>query len=182
MIVTMTAYAPAKHGKDLGYAYNESMERLRDSDWACFIDHDALWTTPKWYRQLETIVAGLTQPALLTAVTNRVGCKWQRAGVEIHNHDYNYHRKIGADRYARFGTQLRDVTDESLLSGVVMLFPKSLWRAWGGCPSGFLGVDNELHKRTRKAGHRVYLMEGVYVYHWYRDGATSKLRPSGGLA
>ena len=51
------------------------MGRLREDDWACFIDHDACFTTPDWYAQLEEITGRLTEPCVLTATTNRVGSR-----------------------------------------------------------------------------------------------------------
>jgi hypothetical protein len=72
MIVTMIPYCPRSEGANLGFAYNELMNRLRDDDWACFIDHDACFTTTDWYAQLEAITAKLSEPCVLTAATNRV--------------------------------------------------------------------------------------------------------------
>ena len=87
MIVTLIPYCPRSEGKNLGFAYNELMARLHDDDWACFIDHDACFTTPDWYAQLEEITASLNEPCVLTALANRVGSHWQRApGVDRDNH------------------------------------------------------------------------------------------------
>ncbi len=58
------------------------------------------------------------------------------------------------------------------MSGVVILLSKQTWIQLGGFASGFLGVDNAIHQAARDHGHRVYLMEGVYVYHWYRADAV----------
>ena len=77
MIVTSIPYCPRSEGRNLGFAYNEVMARLRDDDWACFIDHDASFTTYDWYAQLEEITRELSGPCVLTAVTNRVGSPWQ---------------------------------------------------------------------------------------------------------
>ena len=74
---------PAVPGKNLGFAYNELMARLHDEDWACFLDHDACFTTYGWYPQLEDITARLTEPCILTAMTNRVGSRWQLRRASI---------------------------------------------------------------------------------------------------
>ncbi|MHB1560028.1 MAG: glycosyltransferase [Isosphaeraceae bacterium] len=169
MIVTMIPYCPRSQGRNLGFAYNELMARLRDDDWACFIDHDACFTTQDWYAQLEEITASLTGPCVLTALTNRVGSHWQRApGVDRDNHAMDYHRRIGRAIQAEARGTLRDVTRESLMSGVVILLSKSTWVQLGGFEDGFLGVDNAIHQAARDRGIPVCLMEGVYVYHWYR--------------
>ena len=176
MIVTMIPYCPRSEGINLGLAYNELMNRLRDEDWACFIDHDACFTTHDWYAQLEEITAGLTEPCVLTAVTNRVGSLWQLApGVDRGDHAMDYHRRVGRAFQSASRRSLRDVTDESLMSGVVILLSKKTWSLLGGFAEGFLGVDNAIHQAARDRGCRVYLMEGVYVYHWYRaDGISSE--------
>jgi len=174
MIVTFIPYCPRSEGQNLGYAYNELMNRLHDEDWACFIDHDACFATYDWYAQLEEITAQLTEPCVLTALTNRVGSHWQLAsGVDPDNHSMDYHRRIGVAIQSAARCSLRDVTDESLMSGVVILLSKKTWRRLGGFADGFLGVDNAIHQAARDRGHRVYLMEGVYVYHWYRANAAS---------
>src|SRR6185312_12315558 len=169
MIVTMIPYCPRSEGKNLRLAYNALMARLRDGDWACFIDHDACFTTYDWYAQLEEITAGLTEPCVLTALTNRVGSHWQRVpGIDPNNHAMDDHRRIGRALQAEAGSRLRDVTHESLMSGVVLLLSRKTWVELGGFPDGFLGVDNAIHQAARDHGFPVYLMEGVYVYHWYR--------------
>ncbi len=140
MIVTMIPYCPAERGKDLGHAYNELMARLRDGDWACFLDHDACFTTPDWYAQLEEIVAGLAGPCVLTATTNRVGSAWQLApGVDPDEHSMAYHRRVGHDIQAAARASVRDATDASPMSGVVILLSKETWRHLGGFVPGFLG-------------------------------------------
>ena len=94
--ITFIPYCPKREGMNLGFAYNELMGRLREDDWACFIDHDACFTTKDWYAQLEEITAPLTAPCVLTATTNRVGSRWQLApGVNPHDHSMVYHRRFG---------------------------------------------------------------------------------------
>ena len=180
MIVTLIPYCPRSEGCDLGFAYNELMARLRDDDWACFIDHDACFTTYDWYAQLEEITAALTEPCVLTALTNRVGSRWQlAAGVDRADHSMVYHRQVGAAVQSAARQALRDVTNESLMSGVVILLSKATWVKLGGFTRGFLGVDNAIHQAAREHGCRVYLMEGVYVYHWYRGDLTSSTNSMG---
>ena len=123
MIVTLIPYCPKTEGKNLGFAYNELMARLREDDWACFLDHDACFTTPDWYAQLEEITGRLAEPCVLTATTNRVGSRWQLApGAD---------RRI--TRWSTIGVSgrmsnrpheaCRDVTNEPLMSGVVISCP-----------------------------------------------------------
>ena len=53
---------------------------------------------------------------------------------------------------------------------------KSAWEKVGGfknykgARSNMLGVDNMIHKDLEAHGLKTMVMNGVYVYHWYRGG------------
>lgn len=83
-----------------------------------------------------------------------------------------YHRDVGYLCWERYGTSSRDITGQQPLSGVMMAFKKSAWdaviKAMKKKP-GMLQVDNELHRKMKACGFRVGLMQGTYVYHWYRN-------------
>ena len=184
MIYTFIAYAPKEHDKDLAWAYNECMRLLpNDDDWACFIDHDAMFTTPDWYPQMEVIIEANPEYSCFTVAANRVYADWQMPmGVNSINHDIRYHRKIGAELQAKNGNKVVDVTvcsdlpappAKSPLSGVVMLYKKSAWKEVffrSLEPKRLTGIDNLLHLDLRDRGYKVGLMCGVYVYHWHRAG------------
>ena len=67
-----------------------------DDDWACFIDHDAMFTTSNWMNQLHDIIHKNPSIGAFGARTNRVGYSWQLLGnIDVDNHDIKYHRAIG---------------------------------------------------------------------------------------
>lgn len=188
MIYTFIAYAPKEHERDLAWTYNEFMRLLpNDDDWGCFIDHDAMFTTPDWYQQMEKVIAEHPEFSCLTVSTNRAYAEWQKPmGVNQINHEMFYHRNIGANLAKDNGSKAVDVTecedigsgpDKAPMSGVVMLLKKS---AWKDVPFRLLeplrltGVDNLLHKDLAKNGYKVGLMTGIYVYHWHRADGTNK--------
>lgn len=178
MIHTYIPYTPKTKGNNLGWAYNTFMEIVPDGDWACFLDHDACFTTRYWYYQLEEILKSKTEFGLFTCNTNRIGCGYQRLqGIDYNNHDISYHRKVGKKiEEERYG-QVLDITYQPPLSGVLILISKKTWKEVNGFKDGFLGVDNDIHKRCSKAGIKVGLMTGIYLYHWYRgDGDISHLK------
>jgi GT2 family glycosyltransferase len=170
------AASPYQRDKNLGGAYNEFMERLKEGDWAALIDHDAMFTTTDWHQQIEDAIEeddGGT--GLFTCRTNRIGCGWQKAaGADPKIHDIAYHRSIGRALAKARWSQTMDVTRwEALpsrkpLSGVLMVISKIAWEDVGGFKNGFLTVDNDMHARMRRKNKAVKLLEGVYVYHWYR--------------
>jgi len=164
--------------RNLGRAYNAFMERLRPSDWCCFLDHDAMWTTVHWYRQLLTAIEENPKAGLFAAMTNRIGRKSQIAPGCPQGHDILEHMAFGREQHEQHGAAARDVTATSPISGVVMCVSQDVWKQTGGFKDGFFGVDNQFHRDVRRAGRRVYLMPGLYVYHVYRaDGRSHKGAP-----
>jgi hypothetical protein len=185
MIYTFIAYAPKEHERDLAWTYNEFMRNLpNDDDWACFIDHDAMFTTPDWYPRIERIIRDNPQYSCYTAMTNRAYAMWQiPEGVNSINHDMRYHRDIGKRIQNVNNDKVVDVTmcgdlpappPSSPFSGVVILYKKSAWKDVPFRlmqPNRLTGIDNLLHLDLRNKGHKVGLMTGIYVYHWHRaDG------------
>ena len=162
--------------KNIGVSYNKEMESLpSDDDFRCFIDGDACFTTDFWGKQLEDIVSKYKNCGCFVGVTNRIGCLWQRVeGVDWDNNDMAYHRKVGN---IMFDTRYTDITDVSnvpkgeVQGGVLILLKKSVWKRVGGFKeNGILGIDNDLHWKLQDHNEPVYMMNGVYVYHWYRGG------------
>ena len=85
--------------KDLAFIYNETMQRVNDDDWVCFVDHDAIFTTPIWYKQMESIIENINpNVGALTCITNRLSKsgKYQWASLYYEKiitklmQDYNY--------------------------------------------------------------------------------------------
>lgn len=176
MIYTYIPYSPKDKPGNLGWAYKNFMENIpNDEDWVCFLDHDATFTTTGWYPQLETIIETHPEYGVFTCKMNRVGQPYHiPEGIDKDNHDIKYHRAIGkqlAKTSYNHVTSLNDVNGY-YLSGVLILIQKKVWNIIGGCPDGFLGVDNEIHRRCIANGVGVGMMEGVYLYHWYRADGT----------
>ena len=168
MIYTHIAY---DLDRNLGAAYNRFMELLGEDDWACFLDHDAMFTTEDWYKQLDALTEQFPLGTFY-GVTNRVGNYLQVVNEKgsWDNHDIWFHREVGAQKKTDYGTSVTPfpADDPRFLSGVVILVSKRTWVTIGGVKDGFLGVDNDLHKKCNKHELPVYMMHGVYVYHWFR--------------
>lgn len=200
MIYTCIPYAPKEHDKDLAWAYNRFMEILpNDDDWGCFIDHDSMFTTLDWFHQLDEIIKNHPEYSCFTAVTNREYASWQiPEGVDVNNHDVVYHRRFGAQLSEQNYGKVVDVTNcsESLSStqpqaspmeispfgGIMILYKKSVWK---NIPfrkyykeKSIFGTDNLIHIDLKKAGHKVGLTTGVYLYHWRRADKESGFIPN----
>ena len=165
---------PYNSNKNIGVYYNNFMSILpNDNDWACFLDGDAVFTTTNFGNQLEDIISKYLDAGVFVGVTNRIGCTWQK--VDIIDDTINtmdYHREIGKIIQNKYYDLCEDVTfkDDNLLSGVLFLIKKEVWKKIGGFKeTGMLAIDNDLHLKCRNNNIKVYKMEGVYVYHWYRN-------------
>ena len=184
MIHPYIPYAPSTQSKNIGWACNQFMQMLPPNDWACFIDHDALFTTSTWYKLLESVAAKADRNniGMYTACTNRVGNPEQivfpKDSPEAQNHDFRFHRKIGQQRSLTFGESFRIA--KRPLSGIVMLLSREVWSLTSGFKNGFLGVDNDIDFKIRQLGYQTAILDGLYMYHWYRaDAQQNDLRPIG---
>lgn len=159
----MTPYAA---DMNLGRVYNDAMERLPKDGWACLLDHDVAFTTYEWHAQLQAAIAADPRGSF-TGVTNRIHCPWQQAAeAGTENHDMKHHRRVGA---ARAKTRsLLDVTGCVGWGGFLMLLSRAAWQDAGGFVDGMLCVDHQMHFALRRAGRPVYLIEGLYMYHYKR--------------
>lgn len=178
-LVTMMPFAT---DMNLGRAYNEAMALLPAGAWACFLDHDAMWTTRRWYHQLEEAIRFLPSAGAFVAVANRIGPRWQTAAATPEMQRQLFGRVLSADwrdvhavdAHRRFGAErmktrtLLDATDTKGFGGVAFCISKDAWQRAGGFVDGMLCVDHGMHFALRRAGLRVYVLEGLYVYHWRR--------------
>lgn len=170
--------APDFVGSDLGAAYNRYIEPLPSGDWACFLDHDVMQTTRKWYRLLEQATVALPGAGAFVATASRLNptlSGWQMAGLEFSDcDDIVRHWREGERRYQHYGAAAVDVTDIedkkpcAPLSGAGFCVSVDAWRAVGGAPSGFAQVDWRIHRLLREGGYRIYHLPGWYIYHWFK--------------
>ena len=163
-------------GYDLGAAYNRCMAVVPDGDWACFLDHDAWFTTKGWHRQIEAAIAEKPDAGMFTGRCNNLNpdrSAWQMLGPV--DAPVSAYREIGREIQHAFGTSLRDITDEEdrggdPVSGFCMIIPKAVWTEIGCSAHGFRSRDHKIHKAIAATGRRIYLIEGLYLYHlWDYD-------------
>lgn len=162
---------PYSSEKDLGKAYNEFAALVPVDAWLCLMDADTMPTVPDYGWLIEQVIINNPHVEAFTATTNRVKCKWQLADVDWTNDNMQYHRVKGYELALLHGSKVEDVTKLHVFSGFFLCIKKSLWDKIGGAKEGaILGVDNNLHRRIRNAGARLYCARGLYFYHWYRGG------------
>lgn len=165
--------------KNLAMVYNSFVEMLpSDDDYACFVDGDTIFTTSDYGHTIHNAVKSYPDIGCFTCYTNRVYNKTQVVeGIDYDSNDVIYHREIGNMLQTIYGSTCEDITEPAMLrgkpmylSGCLILIKKSLWKKIGGFKNlnAMLGVDNELHRDIIAANEKLYLMKGVYIYHWYR--------------
>lgn len=164
----LIAMTPFRTDKNLGAAYNEAMALLPEDGWALLMDHDMMLTTTRWHQQcLDAIAAEPT--GTFTAITNNIGSRWQRLPSEART--VEEHRAVGLAQTEN--RNLLDVTATAGIGGVVILISKANWKLIGGFVDGMFCVDHQMHFALRDAGRRVYLIEGLYVYH-HRSSSSDR--------
>ena len=168
---------PYSTEKNIGRYYNDFMQILpNDNDFACFVDGDTIFTTPHYGHTINEVVNRYPKIGCFTCMTNRVYFKKQVVSdIDYESNDMKYHRDIGNTLQTVYGSLCKDITEplvekekERYFSGCMIMLQKKLWKKIGGFKDGILGVDNELHKSIIEAKEKIYLMQGVYIYHWYR--------------
>jgi len=173
-VISLDVRIPYLPNKELGRAYNDAMETVRS--WVMFIDSDVfLRTQPKWYDICMEAIRRVGHDAgFITCVTNRIGCPAQRCGDAPKSDDIAEHIAYAEKRFQKYGYSTVEIP-RVRPSGMLFITHKAAWQKAGKFPSGFLGVDNRYAGAVKNAGYKVYLMEGLYVYHSYkREWKTSR--------
>ena len=158
---------PWNKKKNLGKAYNDFMRLLDNDDYAVFIDGDAQFLTTDFGNRLQYYIDTYPECGLFTARSNRIHQSWQRAG-DWDSDDIKEHRKYAVVIPKKTVTDVSNAPDNQLMSGVLIMIKKSTWKRLGGFKKdGMLGVDNDIHLQAKRCGEKVYLMDWIYLYHWY---------------
>ncbi len=168
------AYAPPDYQQDLGRAYNDYMNLIEDDAYALFLDHDAMFCNPDWFRLVHQMMTGYSGvECLIVGRTNRIGNPYQRAGALAEEHHVSAHTELAACLAETQGDWVANVSSLDSTSGVVLMLSKATWKQVP-FTRGFLKVDNRMHIAFRESGRPVFMPLSLYVYHFYRaDGDAS---------
>ena len=173
---SLTTFIPYAADGNLGPAWNSVFKSLPADGWAAILDHDAMFTTPIWYKQIMRAIAQYPD-GTFSCTSNRIGqeSRWQsvnRYDMTGDEHDIREHRVHGA--MMAKDDSITDVTDKELMAGMFFAMSAKTYDKIGPFPNGLRGLDNTLHVRLRKKGLKLYCINGLYVYHWYRaDGQNA---------
>jgi glycosyltransferase involved in cell wall biosynthesis len=167
-------HIPWNKNKCIGTAYNEILALYKDEDWVTVMDADAMHTTNEWYKELEEAIAKYPNAMGFGCRSNRLRTIQQTViGVDIDNHDIFYHRKIGgwlANKFKNHVTPHFNKDQAGQFTGLWFAFNVGFMRKIGGfyVSGNQQSTDNIFHKNIVDAGKEFYILDAVYVYHWYR--------------
>jgi hypothetical protein len=165
MVLYCTPFSPEKNLRD---AYDEYAQLVKDDDWICFIDRDTMFLTADYANIIEENIRLKPDTGLFTCMTNRVGNLSQCHNENVSEiRDPVHHYKIAMDRAQLKRHKL--VYTGNPISGLVMVIQKKTWDLIRKkLRDGLLGVDTDMSNALVALGKRVAIMQGLYVYHYYR--------------
>lgn len=174
--------SPYSTEKNFGKAMNDFCALVPDGDWICIIDGDVLFLTPDWGKQIEEVVQlHGSNYSLFGCLTNRLARPIQRYNHEFcENHDIRYHYQIAEQQRAEHYAEVTDITRTRLVAGMFMLFPKKIWNKIK-FEENTHHFDDRFSKEVVKQGGRLGLIQGLYVYHWYRGWSKTPIQNIGHL-
>jgi hypothetical protein len=159
--------SPYASDLNIGREYNEQIAQLPADDFICIVDQDVMFLHPKTKQQIEHIVRYKADGFdLLGCWTNRLGYGYQLPnGQREKERDPVYHYKMADKAHMCAYGVVREV--EHPIAGFLMLFPRTTWEKTP-FHENQLNFDYQFSHMIRKRGGRIGMMDGVYVYHYYR--------------
>ncbi len=159
---------PYSLDRNLGAEYNRYMNLLpNNDDWMVFQDGDIMFLTPDFGHHIAEVINKLPDAGIITCKTNRIRQKLQRHNED--SPDILVHRLIAKDLDKKFRGQYRKINDN--ISGFFMAIKKKTWLEVGKFSEKdgkLLTVDSAFSKKIIKRGKPIYVMQGLYVFHYYR--------------
>jgi len=163
-------FTPYSTSKNIAEEYNKYIELVpNDDDWICLLDADIMFLTPDYGSQIYDTISSHKDVGIFTCYTNRVGSPWQcHEGVINKNDSIRNHHTISRFLRKKHAYQLTNI--KFPISGYFMAFSKKTWKEAGKFNEslGMLGVDTDFSLNVLKLGKKIALMQGLYVFHYYR--------------
>lgn len=162
--------------KKLAPYYNGVMAMYPDEDFVVLCDGDSMFTLNDFGHKIKEVIDANPEYGLFTCLTNRVACPYQVVRGMEQEERMNEHWRLGKELWEKNGTKVIDITNEQLLSGVLMCISVKEFNETGGFSGGaMLGVDNSIHAAFAASGKKVGLMLGIYVMHYYRNNKPKNI-------
>lgn len=153
--------------RNLGKEYNKYMNLLpNDDDWMVITDGDILLFND-WGHHIAEVIKKLPNAGIITCQTNRIRQKKQL--YDESSPDILVHQLIAKTLNEKYRGQFRKINTH--ISGFFMAIQKKTWKEVGKFSEEdgkLLTVDNAFSRKIMRAKKDIYLMKGMYVFHYYR--------------
>jgi len=163
-------FTPYSIEKNLGEVYSNYMSLIpNDDDWGCLLDADTMFLTPNFGHQIQDIINKYQNDnvGLFTCYTNRIGNLEQCYRGQIsEDSDIKNHKKIALEIQKSNYDKVKPLNH--FISGHLMIIQKKVWKTLEFDKKGLLAIDNKISYRVLRNGYKILLMEGVYIFHYYR--------------
>ncbi len=169
-------FTPYSFNKRLFDAFDQYINLVQDeNDWVCFVDGDTAFLLPDFGHQIQTYIDKYPDTGLFTCYASRCHYEFQkRRGCDDTSPDILLH-KFHAERiYDNLHGQVKEVTRR--IAGHLMVIQKKTWfeirpevmRMVQKHDKRILGVDTKISNAVLKAGLKIRLMRGMYIFHYCR--------------
>jgi GT2 family glycosyltransferase len=155
----------------LGWDYNRVMSET-DHDWVLFLDHDVLLAlNPNWYHICQKVIEQERKVGVFTCKTNAHHSDTGQCDESAPNTDCLFEHVLHAKEV--WDENQYKCSDVNKTSGFFMLVNKKAWKMAGGFPGvGMFKEDWNFTRAVKRAGYRLVLIEGLYVYHMKKRTAS----------
>ena len=170
-------FVPYSLERNIGKAYNQYMSLLpKDNDWGVLMDGDTMFLTFTWGHHIAEVIKNIPDAGIITCYTNRIA----KNKVQLYGEDSTdiiLHRAIAKKLDNEFRGDYRKINQR--ISGFFMAIKKKTWKEVGKfpeIPNKILDIDGLFSNKVLSAGKDIYLMRGLYVFHYYRLAEGKKYK------
>lgn len=158
-------FTPFSVSRKLWDAYDQSMQKLLPHEFGILRDADTIYCSPN-YGELIDFHTRNHGGKVFTCLTNRIGCDFQLDESCPSGNDYASHREHGIRRQKQHFMKVKEVT--GTMSGFWMCIRKDVWdKIPRPSTTRILHVDTHIAKSINAMGEKTYLLQGLYLFHYY---------------
>lgn len=164
--------SPYRTDKNIGKAINDAITTLaaEPDDWIIHVDQDVLFLQPDTKGKILSILE-TTNYDILGCMTNRLGLSDQVIKTRSGEDSISKHVET-AEWLWKWEQYSPAIKDTDCVAAMVMCFKVSTWQRLGGFDDNRINFDSLFCYRAQKAGMRMGIMRGIYVFHLYRWGQS----------
>lgn len=152
---------------NLGRAYNRAVNRHLNNEWVAICDGDMCFLDAKYGEWIAKTIAENKGYDIFVPKTNRLRDSMQVEANMRNVRDILMHRTATEQCWKKRGTNVTEA--ERPPAGLMMIAKASTFKK---VPfrNGLLCLDTDFMIRAKEAGFVIGVMQGVYVFHYYRIG------------